>query len=634
MNFKYRPEIDGLRAIAIISVVIYHAGFKIILNNIEYDLLPGGYLGVDIFYVISGYLITHLILDNIKNHTFSFFDFYERRARRLLPALFVVILFSILAGYILMLPSQLKDLSGSAISSLIFLSNFWFFFTDNYFGDSSNFKPLLHTWSLSIEEQFYLVFPPALYFLLHKKKKISFFFMLIIICSLIFSQLGSTYFKDFNFYNLISRIWELAFGSLIAYYHVENKIKKDLYSNRFLTLVAVVFILIPFFTFNKFTPHPSLLTIFTVLGTGIIIFCKNDSGIIKNFLSSKVLVSTGLISYSLYLWHYPVLAFKRIKSENLSEFDKLEAIFLALIFSIISFFLVEKPFRNKKFIKKKFFLTSIISFFLILTLTCIYITKSNGLPKRYSTEVLSLIDFNYEYKSAYQSGTCHIKNKIALKNIFFKNCKVDKNNNKKNLYIWGDSLGAHLYPGISFKYGENYNIWQRTTDACKPTISKKLFNNFKQDCISINQFILNEILKTKPDKIFLSGFWVREDLNEIKLIIEKLKNNNFNQIYLFGPSPRWHDPLPKILLKKFRLSRKIPEYLPDKNHKSSFILDQEFYKFAQKNDLKYVSPMKILCKKNYTCLTKVGDSAASITNWDENHFTKKASIFIFNKFID
>jgi hypothetical protein len=248
--------------------------------------------------------------------------------------------------------------------------------------------------------------------------------------------------------------------------------------------------------------------------------------------------------------------------------------------------------------------------------------------------VLSLVDFNYEYKSVYQSGTCHIENKISLKNIFFENCNVDKNNNKKNIYIWGDSLGAHLYPGILYKYGENYNIWQRTTNACKPTISKKFLDNLKQDCISINQFILNEILKTKPDKIFLSGFWVREDLNEIKLIIEKLKNNNFNQIYLFGPSPRWHDPLPKILLKKFRLLRKIPEYLPDKNHKSSFILDQEFYKFAQKNDLKYVSPMKILCKKNYTCLTKVGDTSDSITNWDENHFTKKASIFIFNEFKD
>ena len=155
MNFKYRPEIDGLRAIAVISVVIFHADFKINFANNEYNFLPGGYLGVDIFYVISGYLITHLILDSINNKTFSFLDFYERRARRLLPALFVVIISSIVAGYLLMLPPQFKDLSNSAISSLFFLSNFYFYFSENYFADASALKPLLHTWSLSIKLFFY-----------------------------------------------------------------------------------------------------------------------------------------------------------------------------------------------------------------------------------------------------------------------------------------------------------------------------------------------------------------------------------------------------------------------------------------------------------------------------------------------
>ena len=173
MKFKYRPEIDGLRAIAVLSVIIYHAGFEINISNQIYKLLPGGFLGVDIFYVISGYLITYLILEKIKNNTFTFTDFYERRIRRLLPILFVVILSSIIAGYILMMPNQLKDLSGSAISSLLFLSNFWFFLTDNYFADESLLKPLLHTWSLSIEEQFYIIFPPLLYFF--HKKKLNFF---------------------------------------------------------------------------------------------------------------------------------------------------------------------------------------------------------------------------------------------------------------------------------------------------------------------------------------------------------------------------------------------------------------------------------------------------------------------------
>ncbi len=473
MNFKYRPDIDGLRAIAVISVVIYHANFKIIFGDNEYNILPGGYLGVDIFYVISGYLITHLILDSINNKNFSFLDFYERRARRLLPALFVVIIMSLVAGYLLMLPTQFKNLSNSAISSLFFLSNFYFYFSDNYFADASALKPLLHTWSLSIEEQFYLFFPPVLYFLYLKNKKINFTFIFLIIFSLIFSQVGSIYFKELNFYNIISRVWELAFGALIAFFHVTNKMEKNYHTNNILLLISISLILIPFFIFNKSTLHPSVLTIFSVLGTGMIIFFKNGEGLIKNFLSSKPLVAIGLISYSLYLWHYPVLAFKRIKSPNLSEFDKLEAVILSLILSVISFFLIEKPFRNKKIVKRKNFFILTISLFLLIFIVSSYISKFDGLPKRYSKEILSLVDLNYDYKKIYQTGTCHIEHKSVNKRDLFKNCKVDSKPNKKNLFIWGDSLAAHLYPGIKFKYEKNYNIWQRTADTCKPSIPEK-----------------------------------------------------------------------------------------------------------------------------------------------------------------
>ena len=177
MKFKYRPEIDGLRAIAVLSVVIYHAGFKIEIFESNNLLLPGGFLGVDIFYVISGYLITFLILEQQQKKKFLFSEFYERRARRLLPALFVVIISTLISGWFLMLPNQLEELAGSALSSLFFVSNFWFYEIDSYFAESLSFKPLLHTWSLSIEEQFYLIFPPVIY-LLFKKKTIQtkFFF--------------------------------------------------------------------------------------------------------------------------------------------------------------------------------------------------------------------------------------------------------------------------------------------------------------------------------------------------------------------------------------------------------------------------------------------------------------------------
>ena len=633
MKIKYRPEIDGLRAIAIISVVIYHAGFVYLWDGSYSNLLPGGYLGVDIFFVISGYLITNFILSDLERGKFKFVDFYERRARRLLPALFTVIFASIIAGYIFLLPNQLKDLSNSALSSLLFLSNFYFYFADNYFAEASSLKPLLHTWSLSVEEQFYFLFPPLLYFLFLRKKNILLILIILILFSLIFSQFSSIYLKKLNFYIIISRIWELGIGSLIAFFHLKEK-KKFSTKNNYLVYFSFFLIILPFIYFDENTLHPSLFTIFTIIGVSLIIYYKDDKNLIKKFLSSKPLVGVGLISYSLYLWHYPILAFKKIKSNNLSEFDKLEAIILATILSIISFFIIEKPLRNKKILNRKGFFTIITTSFLFLLISSIYITYSKGLPKRFSTEVLSLIDFNYEYKRIYQAGSCHIENKKIFNNEFFSKCKVNKSN-KKNLYLWGDSLGAHLYPGIKQKYENNYNIFQRTVDACKPINSLNLVGKSLDNCKLINRFILNEIIKEKPDKIFLSGFWEEKDLKELKSIVKILKKNNVSEIYLFGPSPRWHDPLPKILYKKYRLLRKIPEYLFDENHKKNYDLDEKFTNFSKKNRINYISPVKILCKKeDYTCLTKVGKEADSIVNWDENHFTEKGSIYIFSKFID
>ena len=635
MSFKYRPEIDGLRAIAVISVIIYHAGFELNIGDEVYQLLPGGFLGVDIFYVISGYLISYLILEKINSNSFSFSDFYERRARRLLPTLFTVIAISIFAGSLFMMPNQFKDLSGSAISSLFFLSNFWFFITDNYFADSSLLKPLLHTWSLSIEEQFYLIFPPLIYFLYKNNLRYTkLLFFSLILGSLLFSSLGSVYFSNLNFYMLPSRIWELGVGIFLAYHHVNQKIVVKKTFNNLILFLAIAFIILPLIFFNSSTPHPSILTSFTVIGTAIIIFYNTENCIIKNILSSKLFVGTGLISYSLYLWHYPVFAFKKIKSQTLSEFDKIESIFLIITLSVISYYFIEKPFRNRKLIARKKFIIFISTFLIFLFTICLYIYKNEGLPQRYSSEITKLINFNYDYKEIYQTGKCHIEIKKLITKNFFKNCKTQINNDKKNLYLWGDSLAAHLYPGLNNKYKDNYNIWHRSADGCKPILSNSGKNKKTSPCEKINEFVINEILSINPDKIFISAFWRKEDLSEIKKIVKKLEESNITNIYLVGPSIRWHDPLPKILLKKYQISKKIPKYLSDKNHFDNFKLDEEFSNFANKNSIKYLSIIKILCKKNYTCLVKVGAEPDAITNWDENHFTKRASNYIFGKFID
>ena len=637
MKFKYRPEIDGLRAIAVLSVVIYHAGFKIEIFESNNLLLPGGFLGVDIFYVISGYLITFLILEQQQKKKFLFSEFYERRARRLLPALFVVIISTLISGWFLMLPNQLEELAGSALSSLFFVSNFWFYEIDSYFAESLSFKPLLHTWSLSIEEQFYLIFPPVIYLLFKKKLfKLNSFFIFLIISSLISSTFFSLNYTNLNFYILPSRIWELMVGSLIANLHftknsinIEKKINSDL-----LALLGIILIFVPFFLFNEKTPHPSIITIFTILGTSIIILDIKRENFVKKLLSSRLLVGIGLISYSLYLWHFPILAFKKIKSSNLSEFDKFEGIILAIIISIFSYLFIEKPFRNKLVVKKYLFFFSISTVFLIILFSSLYIYKKNGVPNRYSKTILKLVEFNYDYTEAYQKGKCHIEKKESLKKDLFQNCNINISKEKKDIFLWGDSLAAHLYPGLKHKYSSKYNIWQRSVDTCKPTIFTLQEKNKKNSCEFVNDLVIKEIIEIQPEKIFISGGWAENDLQKIQKLIDIIGTKSKSKIYLVGPSIRWQDPLPKILLKKYKISKKIPKFLSDKNHKKNFDLDDKFSSFSKMNQIYYISPIKILCNNKYQCLTKVGDEADSITTWDENHFTEKTSQFIFSKFID
>ena len=172
--------------------------------------------------------------------------------------------------------------------------------------------------------------------------------------------------------------------------------------------------------------------------------------------------------------------------------------------------------------------------------------------KRFPSEVLSLIDFNYEYKKIYQAGSCHIENTKLLNDEFFSKCIVKKSN-KKNLYIWGDSLGAHLYPGIKLKYENNYNIFQRTVDACKPINSLNFVRKSLDNCKLINRFILNEIIKKNLIRFFYQVFWEEKDLKELKSIIKILKKNNVSEIYLFGPSPRW-----QALYQKFYINNMVP----------------------------------------------------------------------------
>ena len=360
MKFKYRSEIDGLRALAVFPVVFYHAGF---------DLFSGGFVGVDIFFVISGYLITSLIIRELENNTFSLVNFYERRARRILPALFLVIFVSSLFSFIFLTRSEIGSYFKSVTATLLFYSNYYFWKTVPYFASESDLEPLLHTWSLSIEEQFYIAFP-LLLILLHKyfKKNILFFLIICFVSSLIVCQFAAVKTGGrFNFYFTLSRGWELALGGISAYYLFKKKnLSSNNISNNLLTSIGLSLILFSIFFFNKQTLYPSFYTLLPTIGTVLIILFARENSYLKKILSNKILVFMGLISYSFYLWHQPLLAFGNIYFANFSEQLKVFSIIIALFCSFLSWNFIEKLFRDKKklVLKNYLYLQLILLFFL------------------------------------------------------------------------------------------------------------------------------------------------------------------------------------------------------------------------------------------------------------------------------
>ena len=334
MKIKYQPEIDGLRAIAVCSVILYHS--KINISN--HYLFEGGFIGVDIFFVISGYLITFIILKElVSTNCFSFQNFFEKRIRRILPALLVVMLSSFPIAWILLMPDDFVDFSKSILYSIGYSSNIYFYYTDQQYGAVSGLlKPFLHTWSLAIEEQFYILFPIILLIVFkYFKKYLIFFLITSFIISLTIADWTSRNYSSLSFYFIHTRIWELLAGSILAYFEISRGFKNKNKILKF-TMPSMGFILIvcSILLFDKETFHPSFHTLFPIIGVCLIIWFSDKDELITKILTSKLLVGIGLISYSLYLWHYPIFAFARIS--NIAENNIIIKIFIGLVILILS----------------------------------------------------------------------------------------------------------------------------------------------------------------------------------------------------------------------------------------------------------------------------------------------------------
>jgi peptidoglycan/LPS O-acetylase OafA/YrhL len=499
MKITYRPEIDGLRAIAVIAVILYHAQI-VILGNQPFK---GGFIGVDIFFVISGYLITSIILKElIVTGKFSFKNFYERRVRRILPALLFVIVVSLPFAYMYLIPGSLVDFSKSLLNSLSFSSNFYFHFSgQEYAAENSLLKPLLHTWSLSVEEQYYILFPIILFFTFKYFKKYTLIFLLIVFTiSLIFSEWGSRNHPSLNFYIIVSRGWELLIGSILAYFEIRlGHRSKNQKLNNILPSLGLTLILLNIVFFKLYFRHPSFYTLPSIIGTCLVIWFSTKNEIVTKLLSSKLFVKIGLISYSLYLWHYPIFAFARI-----NEFFN-ENIFVLgvslIVLSTVSYFFVERPARNKKY-KFIYILTPILFLYILLVFVNLHIISKNGFKKNYPDWFLNnLNEKPYNLLKNSEGEKC-------FRNI--EGCTFNDDANKK-VFLIGDSQMATIMFDLKDKVvNRKYQFNVSTIGSCIlfPGFDRVLVKTKKIDKNCNNDYFLrleNTLNKEKNSIVILGG---------------------------------------------------------------------------------------------------------------------------------
>lgn len=490
---SYRPDIDGLRALAVFPVVIFHA---------YSSLAPGGYIGVDVFFVVSGYLITRIIFGEIQEQRFSLVKFYERRARRILPALFAVIFACTIAGAFLLTPSMFENLTKSVFATTIFASNIYFWQTIDYFSTAAEFRPLLHTWSLAVEEQFY-VFWPLFLILVAKlpKRYLTAAVTAILIVSFAGSVIATENYSRANFYSIPTRTWELMIGAILALEIISPWRHRGV--REVSALGGIIMILVPALVYDSTTSFPGTAALWPCLGTALLIHSKGSTWI-GRMLSQKHLVFAGLISYSLYLWHWPILAFLRIVygTVKLPFGVALLAVAVSIGMAILSWRFIERPFRQRNLITRRLVFLGSGTGTVACLLVSLSVIAADGAPSRFSGPSLAVALGAMDV----EKNRFSCRGKTRLEEL----CRIGDPQINGTVLFWGDSHAGALMSAVDVVLKSAKRAGYVTyRPACAPITDVRRIGYNWQDCTRFNNAVLEliESLRPKLDTVILAGRW-------------------------------------------------------------------------------------------------------------------------------
>ena len=529
---NYRRDIDGLRAIAILPVIFFHAGF----NNFDY-----GYLGVDIFFVISGFLITSFIVNDLKLEKFKVLNFFDRRARRILPGLVFIMIASIPLALVYMQPDDLENFGQSLFATSLFSNNILLYLTSGYWDIASEFKPLLHTWSLSVEEQYYVVFP-FLMILIWKLKSFWLMFLLFLFFSIIsffyyyFGSFGNESIESrASFLLLFGRAWQILLGAIGALISLKVITKIDTvkkFYKEFICLLGISLILLSMFHSLIFELDQIYLPVLASIGTLLLLVFSNQNLIATALLRSKLFVWIGLISYSLYLWHQPIFAFARIRSFDEPSFVSMILLILFLIPLATLSFKLERFFKNPKNVNNRIFYSSLIVSLIIICSAGLTFHFSNGFYKNYNE-----LTAPYLVEDKFYDNDGYIVDAFKFQDLEFSG-------NKKNLIIYGDSFARDfINMGRSNDYFKNYEFTIRPYNCFNKQnyTDEEKFNLIKEGDLIIISY---RILPSEASKRCLKNKISYLEKNKIDFLVIGTKDFGYNinrplkdKIYDFKAKP-------------------------------------------------------------------------------------------------
>ncbi|WP_370191583.1 acyltransferase family protein [Qipengyuania sp.] len=494
----YRADVDGLRTVAVIPVLIFHAGLG----------LSGGFVGVDVFFVISGFLITGLLLGEMEERRFSLLGFYERRARRIFPALFAMIAVTSLAAVVIMVPADLASYGKSVAATTMFLANAWFYTQQGYFTEAAELKPLLHAWSLGVEEQFYVVFPLLLWLGIRIFRAIGAAVLIAIvgIISLAMAQLALSSNSAAAFYLPQYRAWELFLGSLLAIASARGWLKglgRHSWLNKSLSVLGLALILYAVIGFGPETPFPGLSALFPCLGTALLI-ATGEQGTtpIRTLLELPVMTFVGKLSYSLYLWHWPFIAFTYYATAQLSVFSGLMCLAASGAAAYLSWRYVEQPVRDRKRVSRSAVMGWSAAVMVAFVALGLALFRLDGLPDRLPQEMNALADYR---NHIHDRRECHFVTPERARSGDV--CVRGAINTTPSFVLVGDSHADAFSPAL-FAAATDLGIsgYQYTDAGFRPLkgVSQRGDASFESDVAAFIDFVLE---RPNLRTIYLTLYW-------------------------------------------------------------------------------------------------------------------------------